>query len=76
MTMNLNSYDMIMGQSVKLKLISQDKSFSSHNEWNNRKLLMNWQELKKKKSTIKIKSYMSRHAITGDTDTCKIMQQK
>ena len=30
--------------SAKLVLISLDKSSSSQNEWNGRKLLMNWQE--------------------------------
>ena len=32
------------GYFIKLILISLDKSSSSQNEWNDRKLLMNWQE--------------------------------
>ena len=40
MTLNLNSHDM-MCHSVKLVLISLNKSDSSQNEWNGQKLLMN-----------------------------------
>ena len=40
MTLKLNTHDMIMCHSVKLVLISQDKSSSSQNDWNGRKLLI------------------------------------
>ena len=43
MTLKLNTHDMIMVSFCKT-CISQDKSFSSQNEWNGRKLLMNRQE--------------------------------
>ena len=41
MILKLNNHDMIMCHSVKLVLISLDKSSSSQNEWSDQKLLMN-----------------------------------
>ena len=40
MILKLNNHDMIMCHSVKLVLISLDKSSSSQNEWSDRKLIM------------------------------------